>query len=98
MFCDTFTTDEPHWVYEEPDSLKNNSVFECYFRYQHTKPLIPCQMMKTQTGLIVKLIERARALTLGQFGVFFDDVECFGSGRITHVGPSLYFTDKLCLK
>lgn len=60
----------------------------CDFKFQHTQNRVKCKLCKFSTGLVVKLETPLRALTEGQYAVFYNDQECLGSARIIHVGPS----------
>lgn len=92
LISDIFYAEKPHWIFEEPHALKMNYTFKCEFRFQHTHPLIKCMIVKSHSGLIIKLEEPIRALAPGQYAAFYNDQECFGSARILKIGPSMYFT------
>ncbi|XP_046968121.1 mitochondrial tRNA-specific 2-thiouridylase 1 [Vanessa cardui] len=84
-------TKEPHWINEEPLELTNNNVLYCLFRFQHTKPLVPCKVIKNPEGLTIILSNKLRALTEGQFGVFYRQEECLGSAKIKNVCHNLLY-------
>lgn len=84
-----------NWLSEEPFTTRDLKQFDCYFRFQHTKPLVKCVMMPAKQpeqpdgggmmigkDYIVKLERPLRALTPGQYAVFYNDTECLGSARI----------------
>ncbi|XP_035458542.2 mitochondrial tRNA-specific 2-thiouridylase 1 [Spodoptera frugiperda] len=85
-------THPPHWIHSEPVALSSNSVLECYFRFQHTKPLTPCRVVNNREGLTIILQNNLRALTEGQFGVLYKDGECLGSAKIREVCHNLDFS------
>lgn len=81
----------PHWIHSEPQELIQNNVLKCFFRYQHTKPLTPCKIVKNNEGLTVLLENNLRAITEGQFAVFYKDSECMGSAKITNICQNLHY-------
>ncbi|XP_034479518.1 mitochondrial tRNA-specific 2-thiouridylase 1 [Drosophila innubila] len=63
--------------------LAKNGSLRCRFRFQHTKPLVSCQLRSYQVQLDAPL----RAITPGQYAVFYDDDACLGAARILHGEP-----------
>ncbi|XP_069812219.1 mitochondrial tRNA-specific 2-thiouridylase 1 [Dendropsophus ebraccatus] len=92
LFRDLLRTDRMHWIAEEPPvELINNKMMECHFRFQHQMALVPCVLTLNQDGTVwASLVKPMRALTLGQFAVFYKGEECLGSGKIVRLGPSMY--------
>ncbi|CAH0686175.1 unnamed protein product [Spodoptera exigua] len=88
-------TDHPHWIHSEPSELTSNNVLDCYFRFQHTKPLTACRVVNNREGLTIILQNNLRALTEGQFGVFYKDGECLGSAKIKEICHNLDFSENL---
>jgi tRNA-5-taurinomethyluridine 2-sulfurtransferase len=89
LFTDLFYTDLPYWI-NRPDFRK--FIFNCEFRFQHTKPLTKAKIFQTNEGrLFVKLAKHLRAITPGQYAVFYNGDECLGSARILQPGPSLKY-------
>lgn len=78
--------------------MLKNSVFECEFKFQHVETLRKCTLCETNSGLIVSLACPLRAITPGQYAVFYKDNECLGSARISNNGPSVYFAYKYKIK
>lgn len=90
LYSDIVYTTLPYWIDKDP--LDDTGVFNCSFRFQHTKEMVNCVIVRTGTGgLLVKLEKALRALTPGQYAVFYKNGECLGSSRISTPGPSLHF-------
>ncbi|XP_076304054.1 mitochondrial tRNA-specific 2-thiouridylase 1 isoform X2 [Tachypleus tridentatus] len=91
LFSQTVLTNPPYWIHSPPDQLYQENTFDCYFRFQHGKPLVKCTLTVSHKNcLIVSLEEPLRALTPGQFAVFYTEEECLGSARIIRPGLSLW--------
>lgn len=96
LYTDLLYADAPSWIDEDPFEGGQRSVVSCVFRFQHTKPLVECFLVPTlraggERGLMVRLKEPLRALTPGQYAVFYRNAECLGAARIREPGPSLQF-------
>ncbi|XP_066245078.1 mitochondrial tRNA-specific 2-thiouridylase 1 [Euwallacea similis] len=88
LYSSLFSTHIPHWISLEPPELKNGSILHCYFKFQHTNNVVSCEVCRSKTGLVVKLKLPKRALTPGQYAVFYRGDECLGSARIINIGAS----------
>lgn len=84
----TVVTSEPHWISSEPPELVKDHILHCDFKFQHTEQLASCKVCKTHKGLVVTLEKHKRALTAGQYAVFYRNNECLGSARILNSGAS----------
>ncbi|XP_073828267.1 mitochondrial tRNA-specific 2-thiouridylase 1 isoform X2 [Musca autumnalis] len=72
---------------QHPFEVENaGSPLKCRFRFQHTKPLVDCTIYRKSldntNDVIVVLDTPLRAVTPGQYAVFYSDTECLGSARI----------------
>ncbi|XP_051496077.1 mitochondrial tRNA-specific 2-thiouridylase 1 isoform X2 [Apus apus] len=92
LYRDLLRTNRVHWIAEEPPAeLVREKMMECHFRFRHQMALVPCVLTLNQDGSVwVTLVKPARAITPGQFAVFYKGDECLGSGKILRMGPSLY--------
>lgn len=88
LFSDLLYTSPPYWIHSRPKELEDGGIYECDFKFQHVENLISCKLCETHKGLIVTLQSHRRALTPGQFAVFYKDNECLGSAKIVNAGPS----------
>ncbi|BES96108.1 tRNA methyl transferase [Nesidiocoris tenuis] len=84
-------TSPPHWIHSKPTHLVHGHLLRCQFRFQHREPPVSCAVFANENQeLTVLLNEPLRALTPGQFSVFYSRNECLGSSRIKYAGPSEY--------
>ncbi|XP_036905257.1 mitochondrial tRNA-specific 2-thiouridylase 1 isoform X3 [Sturnira hondurensis] len=92
LYRDLLRTGRVHWIAEEPPAaLVRDKMMECHFRFRHQMALVPCVLTLNQDGTVwVTAVKAVRALTLGQFAVFYSGGECLGSGKILRLGPSAY--------
>ncbi|XP_049539557.1 mitochondrial tRNA-specific 2-thiouridylase 1 [Anopheles darlingi] len=90
LFTDILYTEEPVWI-NVPPGLEQGEFVRCFFRFQHTKPLVGCTIFQSSVAhkgqLLVKLDHPLRAITPGQYAVFYRNEECFGSARIVQPAP-----------
>ncbi|XP_031962819.1 mitochondrial tRNA-specific 2-thiouridylase 1 isoform X1 [Corvus moneduloides] len=92
LYRDLLRTNRVHWIAEEPPAeLVREKMMECHLRFRHQMALVPCVLTLNQDGSVwVTLVKPARAITPGQFAVFYKGDECLGSGKILRMGPSVY--------
>ena len=88
LYSSKIFTNCVNWLCEDP--LKDyNDVLTCKFRFQHTKPLVKCKVyrksLENSDEVIILLDKPLRAVTPGQYGVFYSNGECLGSARIVSV-------------
>ncbi|NXQ24550.1 MTU1 thiouridylase, partial [Alaudala cheleensis] len=92
LYRDLLRTNRVHWIAEEPPAeLVREKMMECHLRFRHQMALVPCVLTLNQDGSVwVTLVKPERAITPGQFAVFYKGDECLGSGKILRMGPSVY--------
>lgn len=89
MMFDLFYTKAPHWISKSPFEMDNRTVLTAEFRFQHGHKRRKCDLVESEQGLLVRLMEPVRAICAGQFAVFYRDNVCLGSGQISATGPSM---------
>lgn len=92
LWTDMVYAENPIWI-NKPRDLRDG-VLRCQFRFQHTKPLVNCSVIETDScggKLFVRLDEPLRAITPGQYAVLYRNEECCGSARITKPGPAMVY-------
>lgn len=81
LYSDALISNDVNWIPEKPDTLK----FECKakFRYRQTAQDVVVQIEGEKIEVIFK--EKQRAVTPGQYVVFYDGDMCLGGGTIDSV-------------
>ncbi|KAF5280064.1 hypothetical protein FQR65_LT15101 [Abscondita terminalis] len=90
LYTESLYTSPPHWIHSCPVELENGGIFKCEFKFQHVENFVTCQMCLVEAGVVVILESPRRAVTPGQYAVFYRNEECLGSAKILHAGPSYY--------
>ena len=67
-----------NWIPKIPDK----KVFECTAKFRYRQPEQKCTVNILEDGIRVDFFERQRAITEGQFAVFYDGDKCIGGGVI----------------
>lgn len=70
-----------NWIPNAPEKRK----FECYAKFRHTQIEQKVNVNITKDKIIVNFSTPQRAITPGQFVVFYDDEKCLGGGVIEEV-------------
>uniref|UniRef100_A0A8C0Y6J2 Mitochondrial tRNA-specific 2-thiouridylase 1 n=1 Tax=Cyprinus carpio carpio TaxID=630221 RepID=A0A8C0Y6J2_CYPCA len=84
LFRDTLQTDRFHWIAEDPPvELVRTQMMECHFCFNNRMPL--SQLTKLQP---------AANIFLCFFAVLYKGDECLGSGKIVHLGPTIFTLQK----
>ncbi|XP_020715434.1 mitochondrial tRNA-specific 2-thiouridylase 1 isoform X3 [Ceratitis capitata] len=84
LYSDIINASAPNWLCNDPLGA-GTSELRCRFRFQHTKPLVDCTVKRTKgntSGVVITLDKPLRALTPGQYAVFYSGSACLGSARI----------------
>lgn len=67
-----------NWIPEKPEQ----NVFECTAKFRYRQPEQQCTVNILENGIRVDFKERQRAITEGQFAVFYSGDRCIGGGVI----------------
>lgn len=85
LYADTLVTGRPHWIAGAPPALPLN----CTARTRHRQADRPCAVRAGERdALEVRFTMPQRALTPGQFVVFYDGEICLGGAPIQSVAAS----------
>ncbi|GFY78966.1 mitochondrial tRNA-specific 2-thiouridylase 1 [Trichonephila inaurata madagascariensis] len=96
LFHQTVVTENPYWINKPSINFEKGESFQCEFRFQHREPLVNCLMYQDSEGKLQIYLEKPlRALTPGQYAVFYTGDECLGSAKILYRGPSMYVLDHM---
>ncbi|KAL3852801.1 hypothetical protein ACJMK2_016416 [Sinanodonta woodiana] len=91
LFSQTMFTEPAHWINQPPQELLHDQKCDMDFRFQHIQKLIKCSVTSSGSNcLTVTLQYPLRAITGGQYAVFYKGDVCLGSAKILRPGPSLY--------
>ena len=69
---------ECNWIPFIPDKKE----FECTAKFRYRQPEQKCTVHIGENQITVDFAERQRAITEGQFAVFYDGDKCIGGGVI----------------
>lgn len=87
FYSDLLFVGEPHWIRQSP--FNKSSMLDLKFCFQHVDPLEECRVAQINDGMVVQLKKPLRAITPGQYAVFYLNDECLGSAKITASCPIL---------
>ena len=80
LFSDGLVAKEINWI----PSVPSNKEFDCYAKFRYRQPDQKVHViLKGNTEAEVQFACRQRAVTPGQYVVFYTDTECLGGGVIT---------------
>jgi tRNA-specific 2-thiouridylase len=91
LLCETFDVEDMHWLVapERLDLDAGGSQLACAVKTRYRQSDLPCQVTSEHGGrLRVTLRRPARAVTPGQYAVFYRDEVCLGGGVIRRAGSA----------
>lgn len=96
LYTDLLVAQNPHWITSEPvELIDGKHILNCDFRFQHRNPLIPSKIIKARNNqLNIQLSKPLRAITKGQYAVFYCGQVCLGGAEIIYSGPSYFSLNK----
>lgn len=82
LFSDALISGPINWIPKKPEQTD----FECYAKFRYRQPEQKVRVHINEDGTtLVTFVERQRAITPGQYVVFYDDTYCLGGGVIEKV-------------
>lgn len=81
LFTDGLITSNVNWIPNKPE----NNKFECYAKFRYRQPDQRVEVEIKNDKVYVYFKEKQRAVTPGQFVVFYNEKECLGGGIIEEV-------------
>ncbi len=85
LFKDSFEVACPNFINGKDFLALEGGKFECLVKTRFRQAEKPCVVEFFGDSIKVKLLEKERAITLGQFAVFYLYEICLGGGEITKV-------------
>ena len=82
LFSDALESGVVNWIPRKPET----SEFDCYAKFRYRQPEQKVHVKLNADGTtLVTFVERQRAITPGQYVVFYDENYCLGGGVIEKV-------------
>lgn len=81
LFSKGLVTYKVNWIPEEP----KEKVFDCYAKFRYRQPDQKVRVTIENNKVKVDFYEKQRAVTPGQFVVFYTETDCLGGGVIEEV-------------
>ena len=81
LLSESFDVEAPHWL-TAPES--SDSAFSCGVKTRYRQADMECEVRLTAQGARVQLRSAARAVTPGQYAVFYRGERCLGGGIIAN--------------
>ena len=81
LFSNGLITYKVNWIPKEPEVRE----FECFAKFRYRQPDQRVRVKIENDRVVVNFIEKQRAVTPGQYVVFYDEVNCLGGGVIEEV-------------
>ena len=81
LFSNGLVTYKVNWIPFEPTEKE----FECFAKFRYRQPDQKVKVKIESDRVVVNFIEKQRAVTPGQYVVFYDEINCLGGGVIEEV-------------
>lgn len=81
LFSNGLVTYKVNWIPFEPKEKE----FECFAKFRYRQPDQRVKVKIENERVVVNFIEKQRAVTPGQYVVFYDEINCLGGGVIEEV-------------
>ena len=81
LFSSGLVSYKVNWIPEEP----KEKVFECYAKFRYRQPDQKVKVTIEKDRVVVDFVEKQRAVTPGQYVVFYTETDCLGGGVIEEV-------------
>lgn len=81
LFSNGLVTYKVNWIPFEPKEKE----FECFAKFRYRQPDQKVKVKIESDRVVVNFIEKQRAVTPGQYVVFYDEVNCLGGGVIEEI-------------
>jgi tRNA-specific 2-thiouridylase len=92
LLSDRFAVDDMHWLNPgDADGLR----YDCAVKTRYRQADIGCRLTRTATGWCVDLEQPVRAVTPGQYAVFYAVDRCLGGGVIAHRTRRIHYNDAI---
>lgn len=81
LFSNGLISYKINWI----PKLPNDNEFECFAKFRYRQPDQKVLVKIEKDRVVVNFVEKQRAVTPGQYVVFYDDTHCLGGGVIEEV-------------
>ena len=78
LYSNGLVTYKVNWIPKEPEKKE----FDCYAKFRYRQPDQKVHVKIEDNRIIVTFYEKQKAITEGQWVVFYDDTYCLGGGVI----------------